>query len=123
MAALPDSLRALGVDLLALVCARGELAAVEFQEERAKAERKLALLALAALSLAVGMLLASLFVVVLFWDTHRALAAGGVSVLHLGVGGWALLRLREMNQGNQTPFSATLEEFAHDLALLRGRGE
>jgi uncharacterized membrane protein YqjE len=123
MAALPDSLRAMGADLLALVYARVELAAVELQEERARAERKLALLALAALSLAIAMLLGSLLVVVLFWDTHRALAAGGVSLLHLGAGGWALLRLREMKQASQNPFSATLGEFAHDLAALRGRSE
>jgi uncharacterized membrane protein YqjE len=123
MSALPDSLRALGADFLALVCARGELAVVELQEEKARAERKFIYLALAALFLAAGMLLASLFVVVLFWDTHRALAAGGVSLLHLGIGCWALLRIREMNRNSQPPFSATMGEFAHDLGLLRARGE
>jgi uncharacterized membrane protein YqjE len=123
MAALPDSLRALGADLLALACARGALAVVELQEEKARAERKFTYLALAALFLAAGMLLASLFVVVLFWDTHRSLAAAGVSLLHLGIGCWALLRVREMNQSSQSPFSATMGEFAHDLALSRGRSE
>jgi len=123
MSVLPDSLRALGADFLALVCARGELAVVELQEEKARAEQKLVYLALATLFLALGVLFASLLVVVLFWDSHRALAAGGVSLLHLGIGGWALLRIREVNRSSQPPFSATLGEFAHDLGLLRARGE
>lgn len=123
MPVLPEALRSLGENLLALVLTRAELVAVELQEERARAERKLVYLALAALSLAIGLLLASLLVVVLFWDTHRILAAGGVCLLHLGIGAWALLRLREMNQGSQPPFSATMGEFANDLRLLRGQSE
>ena len=123
MSVLPEALRSLGANLLALVLTRAELVAVELQEEKARAERKLVYLALAALFLGAGMLLASLLVVVLFWDTHRVLAAGGVCLLHLGIGGWALLRLREMDHGSQPPFSATLDEFAHDLRLLRERGE
>lgn len=120
---MPDSLRALGAALLALVCSRAELIAVELQEERVRAEQKLALAALAALFLALGLLLAALLVIILYWDTHRLLAAGGVTVLYLGVGGWALLRLRSLSRNSPPPFSATIGEFETDLALLRGRGE
>jgi len=122
-AGLSGSLRALGADLLALVCARGELIAIELQEERARAGQKLVLGVLAALFLALGLLLAALLVVVLFWDTQRVLATGGVALLYLGIGGWALLRLREINRDSPPPFAATLDEFAKDLKLLHGRDE
>lgn len=120
---LPGSLRALGATLLALVCARGELIAIELQEEKERAAQKLVLVVLAALFVAMGLLLAAFLVVVLFWETHRMLAAGGVTVLYLGIGGWALARLREMNRNSPPPFAATMSEFANDLRLLRGRDE
>lgn len=123
VAGLPDSLRALGATLLALVCARAELIAVELQEERLRARQKLVLVVVAALFLAMGMLLAAFLVVLLFWDTQRMLAASGVTLLYLGIGAWAWLRLREMNHNSTPPFAATMNEFAHDLQLLRGQGE
>jgi uncharacterized membrane protein YqjE len=120
---LPGALRALGATLLALVCARVQLIAIELQEEKARAGQKLVLVVLAALFLAMGMLLAAFLVVVLFWDTHRMLAAGGVTLLYLGIGGWALVRLREMSHNSPPTLSATMGEFANDLRLLRGRDE
>jgi uncharacterized membrane protein YqjE len=120
---LPSSLRALGATLLVLVGARAELIAIELQEETERARQKFVLVALAALFLAMGLLLAAFLVVVLFWETHRVLAAGGVTLLYLGIGGWALVRLQEMRRNSPPPFAATLSEFANDLRLLRGRNE
>lgn len=120
---LPGTLRALGATLLALVGARVELIAIELQEETERARQKLVLVVLAALFLAMGLLLAAFLVVVLFWETHRMLAAGGVTSLYLGIGGWALVRLREMSRNSAPPFAITISEFANDLRLLRGRDE
>jgi uncharacterized membrane protein YqjE len=120
---LPGSLRALGVTLLALVGARAELIAIELQEETERARQKLVLVMLAALFLAMGLLLAAFLVVVMYWETHRVLAAGGVTLLYLGIGGWALVRIREMSRNSPPPFAATMSEFANDLRLLRGRNE
>ena len=120
---LHDSLRALGATLLALLCARGELIALELQEERARAGRKLVLAVLSALFLAMGMLLAALLVVLLYWDTHPLLAGGGVTSLYLGIGAWSFLRLRKISDDGPPPFSATMGEFANDLRLLRGNDE
>lgn len=118
---LSDSLPALGADLLALVCARGELIAIELQEERARIRQKLVLGMLAGMFFALGMLLAAFLVVVVFWDTHRALATGGAALLYLCIGAGAFLRLREIDHRIPSPFSATLNEFSNDLNLLRGR--
>ena len=120
---LSGSLRAMGAALLSLVCARAELMAVELQEERARAEQKLALVAMAALFLAMSLLVAAFVVIVLFWDSHRTLAASGVALIYFGIGSWALLRLREIARNSPPPFSATMNEFANDLKLLRGRDE
>lgn len=120
---LPGSLRAMGASLLTLICDRAELIAIELQEERERARQKLVLMVLAALFLAMGLLLAALMLVVLVWDSHRVLAAGGVSLLYLGIGSWMLLRLRAMSRNSPAPFSATASEFASDLRLLRGRDE
>lgn len=120
---LSGSLRALGATLLALVGVRAELIAIELQEETGRARQKLILVVLAALFLAMGLLLAAFLVVVLFWETHRMLAAGAVTLLYLGIGGWALVRLREMSRNSPPPFAATLSEFANDLRLLRGHDE
>ena len=122
-ASLSSSLRALGATLFALVCARAELIAVELQEERERTGQKLVLAVVAAVFLAMGMLLVAFLVVVLFWDSYRLLAAGGVTVLYLGIGAWALARMREMNRTSPPPFAATMREFKNDLQLLRGSNE
>jgi uncharacterized membrane protein YqjE len=121
--ALPGSLRALGANLLALACDRVELIGLELQEEKARTQRQLVLAAVAAVSLAAGTLLATLWVVMLFWDTHRLLVAGAIACLYAGIGGWALLSLRKMNRESAPPFAATMREFTNDLKLLRGRDE
>ena len=120
---LPGSLRMLGATLLALVGARAELIAIELQEESERARQKLVLVVLAALFLAMGLLLAAFLVVVMYWETHRVLAAGGVTLLYLGIGGWALVRIRKMSRNCPPPFAVTIGEFANDLRLLRGRDE
>jgi uncharacterized membrane protein YqjE len=71
----------------------------------------------------MGLLLSAFLVVMLFWDTHRTLAAGGVTLLYLCIGGWALAHLRQTSLNSPTPFAATMSEFANDLRLLRGDGE
>jgi uncharacterized membrane protein YqjE len=120
---LPRSLRALGANLMELVWARAELIGVEWQEEKERASQKLILIGVAALFLASGLLFAGALVIVLFWDTHRELAAGGVTLLYLGIGAWAVLRLREMSRTSPPPFAATRGEFANDFKLMRGHDE
>lgn len=116
------SLRALGATVLEAAGTRAELALTELREE---GERRKALLALAlvgALFLAMALLLAAFFVVVLFWDTHRLAAIGGVTLLYAAIGVGALLRLRAISRALPKPFEATLRELAADRDLLRGGG-
>jgi uncharacterized membrane protein YqjE len=73
--------------------------------------------------LALGLLLAALLVVVVFWETHRVAAAAAVTVLYLAIGTWALLRLKEKARASPPPFEATLAELARDLEMLKARDE
>lgn len=120
---LTGSLRTVGTTLLALVSARAELISIELQEQKERAGQKIVFGLLASLFLAVGLALAAFLVIMMFWDTYRLSAAGCVTVLYLGIGGWAVLRLQEMNRNSPPPFSATLAEFASDLKHLRGSDE
>ncbi len=118
-----SSLRALGATLLELVGSRIELAVVELREEGERRKGMLALVLVGALFLALGLLLAAAFVVVLFWDEHRLLALGGVTLLYLGIAATAFARLRRKARESPPPFAATLAELERDRQMLQGRHE
>lgn len=117
------SLRALGATLLDVVGTRAELAVVELREEGERRSRMLVLALAAGLFLALGLLLAALFVVTVYWDTHRLAALGAVTVLYLAIAAVAFLRLREMLRTSPKPFEATLRELAADRKLFGGSVE
>ena len=114
------SLRSLAATLMELVGARAELAVVELREEGELRKDMLALAAIAGLFLAMGLLLAALFVVVLFWDTHRLAAIGGTTLAYLAVAAIAFVRLRFKAAAAPPPFEATLRELAEDRKLFGG---
>jgi uncharacterized membrane protein YqjE len=118
-----DALRALGVSFLELLRTRLELAVLEFREE-AERRKQMAVLAVAAgVFLALGALLLALFVVVVFWDGHRLLATAGVTVAYLGIGVYALAKLKERARNAPPPFEATLAELARDVEALKKTDE
>ncbi len=118
-----EAARALGGSVLALVRARLELAGIELREEKERGKRALVLGLVAALFLGMGLLLLAFLVVVLFWDTHRLLAIGAVTLAYLGIGIGAAVRLRAAVRDSPPPFSATLAEFRNDLDMIRGHDE
>ena len=115
-----SSLRSLGATLAELVGTRGELALIELREESQRRQVMTLMAAVAAIFLALGLLLAALFVVVVMWDTHRVAAAGGVTLLYLGIGVAVALVLRSRVRASPPPFESTRAEFAKDLESLRG---
>jgi uncharacterized membrane protein YqjE len=105
--------------LVAMAGTRLELAAVEFQED---ARRLLGYLAwsLLAVFLAGGsILLAALFVILLFWDSWRLQAVAGMAVL-LALGAGLIVIMVRAKLSSQTPlFAATLAELRNDVEYLR----
>jgi len=114
------AVRRIGADVLDLARTRLELAAVELQEG---AQRLLGYLAwgLAAAVLALfALALVVLFVLVLFWDTHRLAAVGGMAVLFILGTLFAVMKLRAGLAARPPMLPATLAELRKDAAALKG---
>jgi uncharacterized membrane protein YqjE len=97
---------------------RLELLATEVEEERVRLGRLLLLGAVAAFFLALGMLTLTLFVIVLFWDTHRLLVTGLLAALYLGAGLALALAARREASARPRLFAASLSELAKDRERL-----
>jgi len=106
-----------------LVGTRAELALVELREMGERRKQELVLAAVGSVFLALGLLLVALFVVVLFWDSYRLAAIGGVTVLYLAIGVGSILKLRAKQAASPQPFEATLRELSLDRDLLQPRDE
>jgi uncharacterized membrane protein YqjE len=129
-AAAPESGRAAGLlaslrRLLAtgagILQTRLELLAVELEEEGERL-RGLLLHALVALFfLGFGILLLTLFMVVVFWDTHRVAVLGAVTAAYLSIGVYATLMVRYKLKTRPRLFAATLAELGKDREYLTPR--
>ena len=92
---------------------------MELREEFERRKGMLVLAVLAVTFLHMAMLLLTLLVAVVFWDTHRVGAVGIMAALYLAFGATALIRLRIAVAASPAPFAATLGELDRDLADLR----
>jgi len=103
---------------LALLRTRGELAAVEFAEERERLKRSAITLGTALLMVAFALGGAGLWVVVYFWDSGRLTAIAVVSLVYalLAVVLWRLDAARV--DADPAPFAATMAELEKDRQWL-----
>jgi uncharacterized membrane protein YqjE len=105
--------------LAAMVGTRLELAAVEFQEDARRLLGYLAWSLLAAFLAAGAVMLAALFVILLFWDSYRLQAVAGMAAL-LALGAGLILMSVRAKLDAQTPlFAATLAELRKDVEYVR----
>lgn len=115
---LSSSLRTLLATLLAIFHNRLELLTTELEEEKLRLLRVLTWGALALLLGGMGLLFMATFVLVLFWDEHRLLAAGGVAAVFMLACGLAVFRVRTHWTAATGLLSATLAELEHDRQAL-----
>jgi uncharacterized membrane protein YqjE len=116
-----ESVRSFLATWVAVLKTRVEIISVEIEEQREWIEQ-LILLAVAALfCLSLGLILLTLFFVVLFWETGRLWVLGGFAVLYLGGGGLLWLLLRQKLRAKPKLFSATAAELGKDYAALQPR--
>jgi uncharacterized membrane protein YqjE len=101
-------------DFAALLQTRLELATTEFEEEAERLKQTLLLGAISLFFLAVGVILLTLFIVVLFWDTHRLAALGAVTVFYIVIGAAVGLAAKSKMAGIPKFLSATMAEFDKD---------
>jgi uncharacterized membrane protein YqjE len=116
-----ESLTALAATLVAIAYTRLDLLSSDLEEERAHLF-SLLMLALAALfCLGVGVLLATLLLVVAFWDTHRLLVLGSLAGLFLasGMAAWGVARHKARTKPRL--FAASMSELLKDRQQLVSR--
>ena len=111
---LTGSLRRLGGALVAMLHSRVELLVRELERERLHLARLLVLTLAALLFLGLGAMTATLFLIVMFWDTHRLGVIGGLTVLYLALGVGIFLYTRNEAARGRRLFSSTVEQLRKD---------
>ena len=109
-----SSVRRVGASIAAIVHSRIELAALELDREKTRLTRLILLGVVALFFLGLGAITATIFVIVLFWDSQRLVVIGFLTVLYIGIGAGALAIARKEGAEAKRPFSSTLEELRKD---------
>lgn len=113
-----DSARRLLSTLLGVVTTRIELLANEWQEERLRLAEMLLFALFAIFCFGMGVVLLTMFIVVLFWDEHRLAVLAMLSLIFLALAGWLTLLLRSRVRQGSRLFSASLAELSKDRESL-----
>lgn len=116
-----ESLTTLAATLVAIAHTRLDMLSADLEEDR---EHLLSLLVLAMTALfciGVGVVLATILLVIAFWDTHRLLALGSLAgfFLTVGIAAWVFA----MHKAKTKPrlFAASLSELLKDRQQLASR--
>ena len=115
------SLRNLAATAVGILQTRLELLATEVEEERLRLLQIVFWAVIAVFFLVLGILMVTLFFVVLFWDTHRVLVTGMLAALFLALGVVTGLAVRSRARAKSKLFSASLAELAKDREQLTSR--
>ncbi len=105
--------------LTSIASTRLELLANELQEERLHLTQMLLFALFALFCFGIGILLLTVFIVVLFWDDHRLAALGALSALFFALGTLMAVLLRSKAQAKSRLFSVSLAELAKDREQLK----
>jgi uncharacterized membrane protein YqjE len=105
--------------LVAMVGTRLELAAVEFQEDARRLLGYLAWSLLAVFLAAGAVMLAALFVILLFWDSYRLQAVAGMAALLAAGAGGIVMSVRSKLNAQSPLFADTLAELRKDIEYVR----
>lgn len=115
------SLSALAATLVAIAHTRLDLLSTDLEQEREHLFSLLLLALAAVFCLGVGVVLATILLVVAFWDTHRLLVLGGLSgfFLTMSMALWAFA----LHKARTKPrvFAASLSELFKDRQQLMSR--
>lgn len=112
------SLKTLVLTLIGVLQTRLELLSADVAEERARLTAILVSAMVALFCLGVGVVLLAILIVVLFWESHRIMTLGLLTVLFLaaGAGLWAVAMHKLRNKPRL--FQASIGELAKDRDQL-----
>jgi uncharacterized membrane protein YqjE len=117
-----DTAGRIGTTFVAMARTRLELAAVEVQEEARSLLGYVAWILLAAFLGAGALMLVALFVILLFWESHRLLAVGGMAGLFALAALTILAKVRAGFRARGPMLAATRAELGKDIAFIKGTG-
>ena len=117
-AGLLESARAVAGAVLALGCARLQLASTEVEEERLRLAELLLWATVALFFLGLGLVFAALLLVVLAWNGPREIVLAALAAGFLGVSAWSAVTWRRKARAKPPFLVATLAEFRHDAAVI-----
>jgi uncharacterized membrane protein YqjE len=112
------SLQRMVATLLEILQTRLEIVVTEFEEERVRLRELVVFSFLTLFFVSLGLVFLTLFIVMLYWETHRLNVLGGFALLYLGLGVFAGVWLRRCLKSRPRLFAATLSEIAQDRESL-----
>ena len=115
------SVKRLAGTLLAIIQTRLELLSNELEEERLRVAQMLFYGSVTLFLFGMSIVLMTVFVVVLFWDSYRLQVLGGLTVLFLVAGLLVLNALRRAAAERSKLFSTSLSELSDDIDRLTPR--
>jgi uncharacterized membrane protein YqjE len=118
---LSESLRVLTATLLAIAHTRLELLSTELEEQWVWLSSMVAWALVGLFCAGLGVVLATLFVVLVLWDTHRLLALGIPAILFILGAALAWLVVRGKARAKPRLFAASLTELSKDREELTSR--
>ena len=116
-----QSLRNLATTLVALLQNRLELLATDLEEERIRLLQVLFWAAGALFFFALGVLMITMFVVLMLWDSYRLAGIVVLAAVFLAIGVGLALGVYKLMHRRSRLFSASLDELAKDKDRLTSR--
>ena len=116
-----DSLKGFAASLVAIVHTRLDLLSTDLEEERARLASVLLMLFVAMFFIGIGVVLLTILIAVVFWDSHRLLALGGLTGFFLVSGVVAFGCARRKFRAKPRLFAASLAELSKDRQNLMDR--
>jgi uncharacterized membrane protein YqjE len=113
------SLKSITALVVAIAHNRLNLISTDLEIAREQTVSVLMMVLVALFCLCFGARLLALFVVVIFWDTHRLIALGGVTGLFILIGSVCLWRVLKALKAMPATFEASLAELAKDYKQLK----
>jgi|SRR3989338_3448179 len=120
-AGLMESLKRMAGTSLAILQVRLELLSNEMEEERLRIGQMLLYGSIALFFFGLAIMLLTVFIVVLFWDSHCLLVLGGLAALFFVAGLLVWNALRRLAREKSKLFSTSLAELANDRDWLAPR--
>ena len=112
------SLRTLLATLLATVRTRGELLQVELEAEKLRVAGIMAFAVAGAFFLALAVVMLTLFVILLFWESNRVLATGLIALVYLISGVACMLVAHSRAKVKSKLFASSLAQLRKDSERL-----